>query len=87
MNVPAGQGAPAGPQWRRPLIAAAVALVLAIAILVFGYERMSDQADDTVGAIHAGHAGGVTPAASGTPGASGKRRPARSAPAGAASTP
>jgi hypothetical protein len=87
MNVPAGQGAPAGPQWRRPLIAAAITLVLAIAVLAFGYERMSDQADDTAGAIHAGHAGGVTRAASGTPGASGNGKPARSAPAGAASSP
>jgi hypothetical protein len=50
----AGEGgqlrhAPApGPQWRRPLIAAAVTLVLAVLTLVLGYQRMRDDAETPV---------------------------------------
>jgi hypothetical protein len=87
MAEPAGPGAPAGPQWRRPLIAAAVTVVVAMAILVFGYLRMTDQADDEAGAIHAVPSSGVTRAASGSADASGKGKRAQAAPAGAASSP
>jgi hypothetical protein len=85
MDQPAGPGARAAPQWRRPLIAAAITLVLAVALLAFGYARMTDQADDAASAIKAGH--GVTRAASEKPGASGKGKQGPGAPAGAASSP
>jgi hypothetical protein len=79
----AGQGAPAGPQWRRPLIAAAITLVIALGLLAFGYARMRDQADDSAGAIH-GTKPQVTQPASGSRGASGKRKQAQPAPGAAA---
>lgn len=43
----AAQSSPATPHWRRPLVAAAVTLLLAVLALGFGYERMRENADDT----------------------------------------
>jgi predicted amidophosphoribosyltransferase len=40
----ARQTAAASPQWRRPLIAAGLALALAAIVFVFAYERMRDDA-------------------------------------------
>jgi hypothetical protein len=82
---PAGQGGPSGPQWRRPLVAAAITLVIALALLAFGYARMRDQADDSADAIH-GAKPPVTQPASGSRGASGKRKQAQPAPGAAASS-
>ncbi len=86
MSEPSSQGAPAGPQWRRPLITAAITLVIAIGLLIFGYTRMSDQADDSAGAVHGTH-GGVTRAATGSPGASGTGQQPQAPPGGASRSP
>ena len=66
MPGPARQDETAGPEWRRPLIAAAITVVVAVVILVLGYGRMRDAADDEAGALHAAHGHAVTRAANGT---------------------
>jgi hypothetical protein len=84
---PARQDETAGPEWRRPLIAAAITVVVAVLILVLGYERMRDDANDEAGALHAAHGHTVTRAANGTATRSGSRRQAPAAPLAAQRTP
>jgi hypothetical protein len=84
---PARQDAAAGPEWRRPLIAAAITVVAAVVILVFGYVRMRDDADGETGAPHAAHSHTVTRAAQGTATRSGSRRQVPAAPLAAQRTP
>jgi predicted metal-binding membrane protein len=45
--------APARASWRRPLIAAALTLLISAAALIFGYERLSQQAKDDAAKVHA----------------------------------
>ena len=80
MTGPARQDEAAGPEWRRPLIAAAITVVVAVVILVLGYERMRDHADDEAGALHAARGHTVTRAANGTATRSGSRRQGPAAP-------
>jgi Sec-independent protein translocase protein TatA len=83
MPGPARQDETAGPEWRRPLIAAAITVVVAVVILVLGYERMRDQADDEAGALHAAHSHAVTRTANGSATRSGSRRQVPAAPSAA----
>ncbi len=87
MTGPARQDEAAGPEWRRPLIAAAITVVVAVVILVLGYERMRDHADDEAGALHAARGHTVTRAANGTATRSGSRRQVPAAPLAAQRTP
>jgi Sec-independent protein translocase protein TatA len=84
---PARQDAATGPEWRRPLIAAAITVVVAVVILVLGYERMRDDANDEAGALHAAHGHTVTRAANGTANRSGSQRQVPVAPLAAQRTP
>ena len=65
-----------GPQWRRPLIAAAVTVALAALAMVLAYERMRDDAESEAGANHT-HVGKVVrqAAANGPEDGSGSRPP------------
>jgi hypothetical protein len=82
----AAQSSAADPHWRRPLIAAALTLVLSALALVVGYVRMRDDADQTAASRPAAQA--VKQAgASASAGASGTAKPARSAHLAARSTP
>ena len=87
MTGPARQDEAAGPEWRRPLIAAALTVVVAVVILMLGYERMRDHADDEAGALHAAHGHRVTRAPNGTATRSGSRRQVPAAPLAAQRTP
>jgi len=72
----ARQDPPAAPQWRCPLIAAAVTVALAALALVLGYERMRDDAKSEAAANHAGGGKAVRQAAANGPeDGSGNRRP------------
>jgi hypothetical protein len=72
----ARQVSPAGPQWRRPLIAAAVTVVLAALAMMLAYERMRDDAKGEAAANHAGDGRVVRPAAANGPeDGSGSRQP------------
>lgn len=87
MTGPARQDEAAGPEWRRPLIAAAITVVVAVVILVLGYQRMRDHADDEAGVLHAARGHTVTRAANGTATRSGSRRQVPAAPLAAQRTP
>ena len=81
------QESPAGPQWRRPLIAAAVTLAIAVLVLALAYLRVRDDADDAA-ASHAAGAKAVKQAgASGPAAGSDRRKPARPALLAADSSP
>jgi hypothetical protein len=54
-----GRQAAPGPRWRRALIAAGVTVALAALVLVFGYERMRDDANTDAAARHAASSGTV----------------------------
>jgi hypothetical protein len=62
----ARQAAPR-PRWRRALIAAAVTVALAALVLVFGYERMRDDANTDAAARHAAGSGKVRQAGASDP--------------------
>jgi hypothetical protein len=81
------QDSPAGPQWRRPLVAAAVTLVFALLLLAFAYMRMSDEADDAAASHAAGAKVVRQAAASGPGGGSDSRKPVRPAHLAAGSNP
>ena len=75
----AAQVPSAAPQWRRPLVAAAVTLVIAALVLAFAYLRIRDDANDAA-ASHAAAGNAVKPAgASAGAAASDSRKPARPA--------
>lgn len=75
-------------RWRRPLIAAAVTLVLAALVLVLGYDQMRDSANSDAAAAHRAAAGSVRQAgASAGAAGSGNRRQARVMPSGAQPSP
>jgi hypothetical protein len=77
LDCGAVQDSPAGPRWRRPLIAAAVTLVIAVLVLAFAYLRMRDDADDAAGSHGAG-ARAVRQAEASAPAAGSEgRKPAR----------
>jgi RNA polymerase subunit RPABC4/transcription elongation factor Spt4 len=64
------------PEWRRALIAATVTVALTALVLVLGYERMRDDAENDAAASHAARGGTVKQAAaSGPAGGSGSRKP------------
>ena len=86
MADPARQASPAGPEWRRPLIVAAVTLVLAILVLVIGYERMSSDANGDA-ASHSTQGRAFKRAASQTPAGSGSRQQVPAAPPAAGQNP
>jgi hypothetical protein len=69
----AAQDFAGGPQWRRPLVAAAVTLVVAVLVLAFAYLRMRDDADDAA-ASHAAGASAVRQVGASGPAAGGDRR-------------
>jgi ribosomal protein L40E len=72
----ARQDPPAGPQWRRPLIAAAVTVALAALVLMLGYERMRDDAKSEAAANQAGGGKVVRQAAANGPeDGTGNRKP------------
>jgi hypothetical protein len=72
----ARQVPPASPQWRRPLIAAAVTVALAALAMVLAYEQMRDDAKSEAAANHAGDGKVVRQAAANGPeGGSGSRQP------------
>jgi ribosomal protein L40E len=84
----ARQSARATPEWRRPLIAAAVTMALAALVLAFAYERMRDDADGDAAASHAAQGQTVKQAgASGPAGRSGSRRPVPAAQLAAGQSP
>jgi hypothetical protein len=77
------RAAPVGERWRRPLIAAAVTLMVAGLVLLFGYQRMRDDAESDAGPARPPQGQKVRQAAASVPlGGSGNRKPAREAPAG-----
>jgi hypothetical protein len=84
LDCGARQVAAAGPQWRRVLIAAAVAIAVAALVLAVGYERMRDNAEADA-APGQGSAGKVVrqAAASAPAVATGGRLPPPQAPLGA----
>jgi hypothetical protein len=85
LDCGAAQTSPATPHWRRPLVAAAVTLLLTVLVLVFGYERMRENADDTAASQPAAavkQAGASGPAAS-----RGRPQPAQAAHLAARSSP
>jgi hypothetical protein len=82
------RAAPIGARWRRPLIAAAVTLMLAGLVLLFGYQRMRDDAESDAGPSQPPRGQTVRQAAASEPLAgSGNRKPAREAPAGGRPSP
>jgi hypothetical protein len=81
------QDSAAGPQWRRPLIAAAVTLVIAVLVLSFAYLRLRDNADDAAGSQGAGAKAVRQAGASGPAAGSDSRKPARPAHLAADSSP
>jgi hypothetical protein len=83
----AAQDSPAGPQWRRPLIAAAVTLVIAVLVLAFAYLRIRDDADDAAGSHGAGAKAVRQAGASGSAAGGDSRKPARPAHLAAGSSP
>ena len=73
----AGQAPPPVAQWRRPLIAAALTVMLAGGVLAFGYTRMRDDARADAAGSNAGRGTAVKQAgATATAAASGSRKPA-----------
>ncbi len=87
MTGPARQAGPAGPQWRRPLIAAAVTVAIVVLVLVIGYERMSDDANSAAGHAPAPQGQTIKPAANGGATASGSRKPVPAGPLAGQRTP
>ena len=80
----------AGPatEWRRPLIAAAVTVSLAVVVLAFGYERMRDDVDGDAALPHAARGQTVRQAgASGPAVGIGNRKPVPAAQLAAGQSP
>jgi hypothetical protein len=72
----ARQSSPPAPQWRRPLIAAALTLALTALVMVLVYEGMRDDADSSAAGQPGSRGGAVTrSAASGPAGGNGSRQP------------